>query len=93
MRLVLSFLLISLNVSLPAHPTGYWHGKEQELRYMPEGEDFVILNGINRFNRALYGTNTAFRVETGDVPSSDCLCPVWEEISNWVFCRKAGICG
>lgn len=76
MRLVLSFfLLISLNVSLPAHPTGYWHGKERELRYMPEGEDFVILNGDKRFNRALYGTNTAFRVETGDVPEFGLFMP------------------
>ena len=38
------------------------------LRYKPEGTDFVIQNGNKRFNRALYGTNTAFRVETGDLP-------------------------
>ncbi len=69
MRLILSFFLfIFLSPSLPAQPAGYWHGKERELRYTPEGEDFTILNGDKRFNRALYGTNTAFRVETGDVP-------------------------
>jgi len=28
----------------------------------------VIVNGKNKFNRTLYGTNTGFRVETGDVP-------------------------
>jgi len=38
------------------------------IRYTPDGEDFVITNGKNKFNRALYGSNTGFRVETGDVP-------------------------
>jgi hypothetical protein len=38
------------------------------MRYYPEGDDFVITNGTHRFNRALYGTNTAFRVEAGDLP-------------------------
>lgn len=38
------------------------------LRYHPDGADFVIKNGTLRFNRALYGTNTAFRVECGDLP-------------------------
>jgi len=42
--------------------------KERSLRYKPEGQDFVIVNGKNKFNRALYSTNTGFRVETGDVP-------------------------
>jgi len=47
----------------------YWHGKVRKLRYHPEGADFVIENGSERFNRALYGNNhTAFRVETGDIP-------------------------
>jgi hypothetical protein len=41
---------------------------ERILRYTPDGQDFVIVNGKNKFNRALYGTNTGFRVETGDVP-------------------------
>ncbi|MBV5281244.1 MAG: DUF4450 domain-containing protein [Paludibacter sp.] len=41
---------------------------ERNLRYTPDGQDFVIVNGKNKFNRALYGTNTGFRVETGDVP-------------------------
>ena len=43
-----------------------WHGIEREIRYTPEGNDFVIVNGNRRFTRALYGTNTAFRVEAGD---------------------------
>ena len=37
-------------------------------RYQPEGNDFVIINGEKRFNRALYGTNTGFRAEAGDLP-------------------------
>jgi hypothetical protein len=45
-----------------------WHGLERTLRYHPEGSDFVIKNGKRRFTRALYGTNTAFRVEAGDLP-------------------------
>jgi len=48
--------------------TALWHGEKRELRYHPEGEDFVIRNGSRRFNRALYGTHTAFRVEAGDLP-------------------------
>ncbi|MFY9151673.1 MAG: DUF4450 domain-containing protein [Prolixibacteraceae bacterium] len=41
---------------------------DRALRYYPDGSDFVISNGTHRFNRALYGTNTAFRVEAGDLP-------------------------
>jgi len=52
-----------------------WHGQERTLRYHPEGEDFVITNGKRRFNRALYGTNTAFRVEAGDLPEFSLYMP------------------
>ncbi|WP_276480201.1 DUF4450 domain-containing protein [Paraflavitalea pollutisoli] len=45
-----------------------WHGKERSIHYRPEGKDFVTTNGKARFNRALYGGNTAFRVEAGDLP-------------------------
>ncbi len=45
-----------------------WHGEARSLRYRPENGDFVILNGGLRFNRALYGGNTGFRVEAGDLP-------------------------
>ncbi|MFO7933686.1 MAG: hypothetical protein R6U78_06360 [Bacteroidales bacterium] len=40
----------------------------RSLRYHPEQGDFVIVNGKGRFNRALYGTNSGFRVEAGDLP-------------------------
>lgn len=48
--------------------TGLWHGIEREIHYKPGGEDFLLVNGKRRFNRALYGGNTAFRVEAGDLP-------------------------
>ncbi|MCR4414457.1 MAG: DUF4450 domain-containing protein, partial [Thermoguttaceae bacterium] len=40
----------------------------RQLRYRPEGPDIVIENGGNRFNRPLYGSNTAFFVYAGDLP-------------------------
>jgi hypothetical protein len=46
----------------------WWHNKERAIQYTPRGEDFVCENGSRRFNRALYGANTAFRVEAGDLP-------------------------
>lgn len=45
-----------------------WHGIERSIRYQPDGTDFIIVNGNRRFNRALYGTNTGYRVEAGDLP-------------------------
>lgn len=46
----------------------WWHEMERAIRYHPDGNDFVITNGNRRFTRALYGTNTAFRAEAGDLP-------------------------
>ncbi|MFD2888679.1 DUF4450 domain-containing protein [Chitinophaga cymbidii] len=40
----------------------------RSVHYRPQGTDFVCENGQQRFNRALYGGNTAFRVEAGDLP-------------------------
>jgi hypothetical protein len=55
---------------LPAFASAQTPGQDQThpVRYHPEGTDFVITNGARRFNRALYGTNTAFRIEAGDLP-------------------------
>ncbi|OCX51986.1 hypothetical protein BEL04_16895 [Mucilaginibacter sp. PPCGB 2223] len=53
----------------------FWHNEQRELRYHPEGSDFVITNGNRLFTRALYGTNTAFRVETGDKPEFGLYMP------------------
>lgn len=74
--LVLIFSLILFScINSVSQPQGYWHGKERKLRYTPEGEDFVIVNGDKKFNRALYGTNTAFRIETGDLPEFGFFMP------------------
>lgn len=53
----------------------WWHGKERELRYTPDGDAFVIRNGDQRFTRAIYGTNTAFRFETSDYPEFGLYMP------------------
>src|ERR1035437_4751737 len=71
--LVLVFLsgIVGLNGSgqqLTDSKSNYWHDQERVIRYKPDGGAFVITNGTRRFNRALYGTNTAFRVEAGDLP-------------------------
>ena len=43
-------------------------GKPRRLNYLPDGEDFVSINGENRYTRALYGSPTAWRLETSDRP-------------------------
>lgn len=43
-------------------------GAVRRLQYYPEGEDFVCVNGKNRYTRALYGSHTAYRLETSDRP-------------------------
>ncbi|MEL0456508.1 DUF4450 domain-containing protein [Flavobacteriaceae bacterium SZ-1-7] len=47
---------------------GYKLQPQRKIHYVPDGESFVLKNGTRKFNRALYGTNTGFRVETGDLP-------------------------
>jgi Domain of unknown function (DUF4450) len=72
MRIVISLFIFFSTFSLFAQENGdtpkYWHNKERVLHYKPDGNDFVCVNGRMRFNRALYGTNTGFRVEAGDLP-------------------------
>ncbi|MFM2327050.1 MAG: hypothetical protein RIR31_1252, partial [Bacteroidota bacterium] len=48
--------------------TKLWHDKERTIHYQPQGNDFILYKGTRKFNRALYGTNTGFRVEAGDLP-------------------------
>ena len=43
-------------------------GTVRRLQYYPEGDDFVCVNGKNRFTRALYGSWSPFRLETSDRP-------------------------
>ncbi len=47
----------------------------RELRYKPYNDGFEIVNGTSRFTRALYGTNTAFRLETSDMPEFGFFMP------------------
>jgi rhamnogalacturonyl hydrolase YesR len=82
MRKVVSWLLgCTLSVVLQAQPATVYDPElnlriaahrvqqgERTIRYRPDGNDLVIHNGKGKFNRALYGTHTGFRVETGDVP-------------------------
>lgn len=46
----------------------YWHNQPRKIHYQPNGNAFDLVNGTRKFNRALYGTNTEFRVEAGDLP-------------------------
>ena len=48
---------------------------DRPLRYTPDGQDFVIENGGEFFNRPLYGGNTAFRVDAGDQPEFSLYLP------------------
>lgn len=66
--LLLSLLVLYLFTDAQIPATNLWHGKERPVSYRPEGETFVTENGKLRFNRALYGSNTGFRVEAGDLP-------------------------
>ncbi|HUZ97341.1 MAG TPA: DUF4450 domain-containing protein [Edaphobacter sp.] len=45
------------------------------LRYTPDDGDFLITNGKEFFNRPLYGPNTAFRVDAGDLPEFSLYLP------------------
>jgi len=78
--LIISISLIANNAfSQELYPIklsdSLWHNEQRELRYHPEGTDFVITNGNRLFTRALYGTNTAFRVEAGDRPEFGLYMP------------------
>jgi len=42
--------------------------KTRKIHYAPDGNSFILKNGKRKFNRALYGTNTGFRIEVGDLP-------------------------
>ncbi|TDH26636.1 DUF4450 domain-containing protein [Segetibacter sp. 3557_3] len=65
---LLGLLLPAVSSGQVSDSTRNWHGKARSIHYTPQGEDFICVNGRQRFNRALYGTNTGFRVEAGDLP-------------------------
>lgn len=66
--LACSLCTLVLNKACGQIPKAPWHNIERTIRYQPNGKDIVIHNGRRRFNRAIYGTNTAFRIEAGDLP-------------------------
>jgi hypothetical protein len=69
-------LLGLLAMTIPVESKGNFEGQtDRPLRYRPEGTDFVIENGVEFFNRPLYGTNTAFRVDAGDRPEFSLYLP------------------
>ena len=45
------------------------------LRYSPENRAFRIRNGSEFFNRPLYGPNSAFRIDAGDLPEFSLYLP------------------
>ena len=51
-------------------------GAARSLQYRPEGDDFVCVNGKNRYSRALYGSSSAFRKQVTVL----CLLPMISEI-------------
>ncbi len=67
MKIVLTIIIVLVSTNLFAQPK-LWHNKEHPVRYKTFGNDIFIENGTKRFNRALYGGNTAFRAEAGDLP-------------------------
>lgn len=74
--LVLFFLLIGMcSSTVQGAEIPFWHNKVRQLNYTPDGEDFVSVNGKNRFTRAIYGTNTGFRFETSDYPEFGLYMP------------------
>lgn len=72
--LFMTMTLCGFSQTLPLDAL-YWHGQERVLRYQPDGDGFVIVNGNKRFTRAIYGTNTGFRFETSDFPEFGLYMP------------------
>lgn len=54
-------LLLPLTLSATEKP-------KRTMRYFPDGQEIVCVNGENRYTRALYGSESNFRLETSDRP-------------------------
>ena len=87
--------------AIPATDGGTPAPPARELRCRPDGGDFVITNGTNFFNRALYGGNSGFRIEAGERPEFSLYLPgrggnlrvgiaplAGTEAPKWVFDAK-----
>ncbi len=67
-RLIASLICLAPLFSHAQETTSIWHGIQRKIHYVPDHGDFLCVDPQRRFNRALYGSNTAFRVEAGDLP-------------------------
>ena len=74
-QFLLSACLLFAILIVSKAQTKLWHDIKRQVHYKPEGNDFVLVNGNKRFNRALYGGNSAFRVEAGDLPEMALYLP------------------
>jgi hypothetical protein len=70
--ILIGLLALTSSVASKGNFTGQ---TARPLRYRPSGTDFVIENGTEFFNRPLYGTNTAFRIDAGDRPEFSLYLP------------------
>lgn len=61
-------LVLGLYSSGLSAQSRHWQKSTRDLHYTEHNGDFLLVNGKYRFNRALYGTNQASRVEAGDLP-------------------------
>ena len=87
-RLFLLFVALNYAVGMAQPLLSLYEGKhlsKRSLRYTPDGEDFVIVNGKNKFNRALYGSHSGFRLETGMFPNSHFIYLEWAVICPLPF--------
>src|SRR3954453_13006319 len=65
-RLIHALLMFVSMVAFATNAGPVLEGKtERPLRYTPQGTDFVIENGPERFNLPLYIGNSAMRVDAG----------------------------
>lgn len=65
---LLCLLFIMFSTVFFGQEKGIKETAPRKIHYVPDGDGFLLKNGTRKFNRALYGSNTAFRVEAGDLP-------------------------
>jgi hypothetical protein len=59
-----------------------WHNQELELRYHPEGKDFVITNGKRCLRVRFMAPIQHFVSKQVTVLNLPCICPVWVATSS-----------
>lgn len=63
MRLLTTLFLLLITLSTSAQQKA-----PRQMNYYPDNGDIVCVNGNNRYTRALYGSETLYRLETSDRP-------------------------